>query len=121
MSDFSIPAAKNTPAIQFRSQTGTLSFKGKSFPENARKYFDEVGAYFRSYNFASDFYTDLDLDYMSSSSVICILDLIKRLKKQAPGTTFHVRFYYDENDDDMQAVGENYSKILGKEFTLIPK
>jgi len=121
MSDFSIPAAKNTPAIQFRSQTGTLSFKGKSFPENARKYFEEVGAYFRSYNFASDFYTELDLDYMSSASVICILDLLKRLKSEAPQTRFHVKFYYDTGDDDMLAVGENYGKILGQDFILQPR
>lgn len=121
MSDFSIPAGKNTPLVQFAAQSATLSFKGKSFPENARKYFDEVGTHFKSYRFSEDFHTVIDLDYMSSSSVICILDLIKRLKKQAPTTAFHVKFFYDKHDDDMQAVGENYSKILGQGFTLVAK
>ena len=117
MTDFSITASKNTPLIRF--QKGTLSIKGKSFPENARKFFDEVGLQFKSYTFPPDFYTDLD--YMSSSSVICILDLIKRLKAEAPQTRFHVKFLYDPNDDDMQAVGENYNKILGSHFTLQPR
>lgn len=119
MTNFSIPAGKNTPLIQF--QKGTLSFKGKAFPENARKFFDEVAAQFKAYPFPTDFYTELDLDYMSSAAVICILDLLKRLKNDAPQTRFHVKFYYDTGDDDMLAVGENYSKILGQDFTLMPR
>lgn len=116
MTDFSISASKNTPHIRF--QKGTLLIKGKSFPENARKFFEEVGQQFKSYSFPEDFYTELDLDYMSSASVICILDLIKRLRAESPKTRFHVKFFYDRNDDDMQAVGENYNKILGSYFTM---
>lgn len=119
MNDFSIPAGKNTPLVQL--QSGSLSLKGKSFPENARKFYDDLAIRFKTYPFGTNFSTEIDLDYMSSSSVICILDLLKRLKGEAPKTDFSVTFIYDAGDEDMQAVGENYSKILDGHFTLVPR
>lgn len=119
MTEFSIKAGKNTPHVNF--QSGTLLFKGKSFPENARKFFENIGEQLKAYSFGPEFRAEIDLDYMSSSSVICILDLLKRLKKEYPSTRFHVRFLYDAGDEDMQAVGENYARILEGDFSLVAR
>lgn len=121
MTDFSIPEGKNTPRVTFLANQEKLSLKGKSFPENARKFYDDLGTTFKPHTFSGKFSVEIDLDYMSSSSVICVLDLIKRLKTQSPSTKFSVSFFHDEGDDDMMAVGENYQKILGEGVTLIKK
>jgi len=121
MFDFTIPEGKNTPHIQFYAKDHCLELVGKSYPENARKFYDEIMLHFKAHLFGSNFKIKIDLDYISSSSVISVLELIKKLKNQAGSTHFVVDFYYDEGDDDMLAIGENYKKISGLEFNFIER
>ncbi len=121
MIDFTIPEGKNTPNVSFNAKTNVLSIVGKSYPENARKFYDEVLLNLKAHLFPATFNIELDFDYVSSSSVISLLELLKKLKNIAPTTVFGVKFTYEKGDDDMLAVGENYEKITGFRFEYIVK
>lgn len=121
MIDFTIPEGKNTPIVSFDAKTSFLVISGKSYPENARKFYDEVLFNLKAHLFPVDFNIEMDFDYISSSSVISILEMLKKLKNLSPDTNFNVCFIYENGDDDMLGVGENYEKITGFKFKYISK
>src|SRR5688572_19135064 len=101
MIDFTIPEGKNTPNVTFNSKSNTLVICGKSYPENARKFYDEVLLNLKAHLFPPIFNIEMDFDYVSSSSVISMLELLKKLKNLAPGTDFNIKFIFEKGDDDM--------------------
>lgn len=121
MIDFTIPEGKNTPIVSFDAKTNVLVISGKSYPENARKFYDEVLLNLKAHLFPTVFTIQMDFDYVSSSSVISILEMLKKLKSLSPDTNFGIRFIYESGDDDMLSVGENYEKITGFKFEYISK
>ncbi len=121
MIDFAIPAGKNTPQVDFVSKQNKLLLKGKSYPENSKKFFEDLFIHFKAHLFDKNFEIIIDLDYISSSSVISILEFLKRLRATAQSTQFIVNFYYDDGDDDMLGIGENYKKITGMEFSFLSR
>ena len=121
MIDFTIPEGKNTPNVTFNAKTNLLVLKGKSYPENARKFYDEVLLNLKAHLFPEIFSMEMDFDYVSSSSVISILELLKKFRNISPTTVFNVKFIYEKGDDDMLSVGENYKKITGMNFSFVEK
>lgn len=121
MLDFTIPEGKNTPNVHFSSKEHKLTISGKSYPENARKFYDEIGLNLKNHFYSNSFSIVLDFDYISSASVICVLELLKRLYNYAPSTKFNIAFIYEEGDDDMLAIGENYQRILNIDFNFSTK
>lgn len=120
MGDFIISEGKNTPTVKFTAQSCTLAITGKSYPENARKFYDDV--YKRiDLTGVKEFTVVMDFDYVSSSSVICVLEMLKKLKGNYAAANFVIRFFYESGDDDMLAVGENYEKITGLKFDYLVK
>jgi hypothetical protein len=58
-------------------------------------------------------------EYFNTSSSKCILDIFKRLGVLPKnGKKIEVTWYYEEDDEDMQEAGEDYSDILGLPFTI---
>lgn len=65
----------------------------------------------------ADFY----FEYFNTSSAKCIFDLFKVLKDyQRKGCNVIVNWHYDEEDEDMREIGEDYEALLGIEFSFVP-
>jgi hypothetical protein len=121
MIDFTIKEGKNTPEVRFYNSANKLVIKGKSFPENAKRFYDDVLLNFKAHSFSKEFLIELDFEYLSSSSVISVLEILKRFKAMAPETKFTVEFYCEESDDDMRSIAENYRKITNMNFVMLNK
>src|SRR5689334_6731217 len=119
MLDFSIPPGKNTPEVILDSKTSSLVLKGKSYPENSKNFYDEIILHFKAYPFSDTFTVTLDFDYISSSSVFSVLEFLKKLREFASKTTIKVLFFYDEVDDDMREIGNNYRKLTGLQIDML--
>lgn len=119
MFDFSIPPGKNTPEVIFENKTSSLLLRGKSYPENSKNFYDEIILHFKGYPFSDTFNITLDFDYISSSSVFSVLEFLKKLREFAPKTTIRVLFFYDEVDDDMREIGNNYKKLTGLNIEML--
>ena len=122
MSTININKTKNTPAINGSIESGkaVISVVGNSFPENAKKFYADVidwiksnGESFNSIEFNSDFH------YMASSSLICFLDVLRTAVQVAGEENCKLNWKYEEDDDDILKIGQNFSKILTIEIDLI--
>lgn len=119
MYDFTIPPGKNTPEVIFDSKESSLVLRGKSYPENSKNFYDEIILHFKEYAFPTSFTVTLDFDYISSSSVFSVLEFLKKMREFAPKTTMKVLFFYDEVDDDMREIGNNYKKLTGLPIDML--
>lgn len=123
MNKLIIQEDKNTPNVILDPENFNFRFFGKSFPENSKKFYQPVIEWLEKYapppgsliEFNFYFY------YLSSSSVIAVLEILKRLGKwRENGITLKINWSYDEDDEEIRRIGEDYMKIVEFPFNFVP-
>lgn len=119
MSDFNIKATKNTPAVTYTAGNGRIALVGVSYPEDARSFYESLTQRISDLEKPRRLHFVFDLQYVSSSSVACTLQMLKDLKARFTNCVFSIDFLHDEGDDDMASIGENYESLSGINVRLI--
>jgi hypothetical protein len=113
----------NSPKVIFDPSKKRYEISGKSFPENSRTFYQPVFEWLAELdNTSTDEKIQISMmfDYISSSSVITIKQLLTRIKALADkGISIQVLWYYDAGDQDIKETGEEYQKLLGIEMQFI--
>lgn len=117
MSKYISDHGKNTPEIRFDLAAKVFHIKGKSFPENAKKHYSDFTAWLKINKIPAGSLIELDFEYISSSSVIAVLELLREIEKHE--RDIQVKWYYEDGDDDMRSVGVNYQKLCSLNFEFI--
>ncbi|MBG16600.1 MAG: nuclear pore complex subunit [Crocinitomicaceae bacterium] len=119
MEDLSLEGTAKTPTVDFKS-AGELLIKGRSIPENSIEFYkpliDWIAAY--SDNPKENTLVNIQLEYFNTSSSKCILDVFKKLESISDSTV-SVKWYYEEDDEDMLEAGEDYEAIIDLSFEMI--
>lgn len=125
MASLQIPATDRSPAVSFDFADHHLKISGESYPE-------DVGAFYHPVFEALDGYLadlgdgscrfDFELIYFNSSSAKAIMMLLEKLDAAAAaGASISVHWYYDDEDETMQELGEEFGEDLEHaEFHLEP-
>ena len=108
---------KSTPKIDFNTITLEFSIDGKCYPENAKIFFSPITNWCENWNYAGESQLKINfyLDYISSSSVLSILNLLKLLNNKSNGN-ISILWKYDDDDDEMLSAGQDFSKLVGIPF-----
>lgn len=122
MSTLNLNKTKNTPAVHasLNDEQAVVNIVGNSFPENAKKFYAELILWLKENE--SKFATiefHCDFHYMASSSLICFLDVLRTTCRMVGDDNCVVNWKYEEDDDDILKIGQNFSKILNIELNLI--
>lgn len=119
MEDIKIEGTPKTPTVEFKHSDGTLLIKGRSIPENSIEFYkpliDWIGAYAQSPQ--ENTLVSIKLEYFNTSSSKCILDVFKKL--ESVGSNVLIKWYYEEDDEDMLEAGEDYDAIINLPFNMI--
>lgn len=118
-----IAASEETPGINFDQENNKFLIFGKSFPEEARRFFDPIFYWLMEYvkepNEETKF--EIRLEYFNSATSTMLLELLYILEKiiaeQQKNVT--IIWNYLKDDDDMLEVGEEYSEIISIPFEFI--
>tara|TARA_B100000683_G_C12378446_1_gene510229 strand:- start:561 stop:944 length:384 start_codon:yes stop_codon:yes gene_type:complete len=121
MENLTIEPSVKTPKVDFQTATGILEVEGRSIPENStefyRQIFDWLDAYVESPSGNTVF--NFKLEYFNTSSSKCILDVLRKLEKiHKNGKSVVVKWFYEEDDEDMMEAGENYQRIVSVPIEL---
>lgn len=119
MQGLHIEATKSTPEVTLDLETNRLVLEGRSLPENTRQFYEQVKACLNSYNPAegSAITIDVKFTYVSSSSLIALLSLIKQMRLHTErGCTLKVNWYYEKYDDDLLTIGEDIQHLSSVDF-----
>jgi hypothetical protein len=114
----------NSPKVLFDPSKKRYEISGKSFPENSKTFYEPVFEWISELTVADADKMQLSLmfDYISSSSVITIKQLLARVKIICDkGADIQVMWHYDAADPDIRDIGEEYKKLVGIDITLVER
>jgi hypothetical protein len=122
MKTFTMNAKEYTPAVLLDANKGIIEIAGKSFPEDAVRFYKPLFKWIDEYLLIPNSNTKLNLKftYYNTSSAKKILELIKKVSLlQNSGNKLEIFWYYDEGDEDMLNAGYDYSSVVEIPFKFV--
>jgi hypothetical protein len=116
MQNLKIAATDRSPEVDFDFENNRLKLKGESYPEDVAAFygplFEVLDEYLAGVRDGSCLF-DFELIYFNSSSAKAIMSVLEKLDKTAAaGATVTISWYYDEEDDTMKELGEEFGEDL---------
>jgi hypothetical protein len=110
--------SKMLPNITFNG--GILQIRGRSIPDDALLFYEplmeEVNEYVKKP--LNETIARVDVDYVSTDSSKILLEIMKVLNTTP---NFSLEWMYDDDDEDIQELGEFYQDILKINVKFLPK
>lgn len=122
MDVISIKGTQETPEVLLDSSKGVFELSGKSLPEDVKEFYNPILKWFDEYSKSPNKQTILKIkmDYFNTASSKMILELFEVVQKvHASGNETIIEWYYQEDDEDMQDAGQDYSDLIEIPFKLI--
>lgn len=117
-----IQATVKTPEVLFDPTNNVFEIKGKSIPDNAEEFYNAILFWFDDYvaNPNDETVLKIDLEYFNISSSKRLLFLLYKLNELADTENrVKVQWYYNEADEDMFEVGQDYAFMVKVPFDFI--
>jgi hypothetical protein len=115
MESLYIEATATTPKIDFNIQSGVFSIEGKAIDNDAENFFKPVLAWLSEYVETPHQKTEVvvKLDYFNISSSKRILFMFYKLNElHDRGNDVAVKWHYQEDEDDMFEVGQDFAFMV---------
>ena len=124
MEKISIKATSKTPQVEFNPDSGVLEITGRSIPENSVDFYKPILEWLDDYTkIAKDNKQTVfkfQLEYFNTSSSKCILDIFRKLEKlYTDNVNIVIKWYYEEDDEDMYESGEDFKEIMDIPVELV--
>lgn len=122
MENLHIKGTIKSPTLDFNYEKGVLDISGRSHPEHAISVYESALQWLDDYAKAPKTETtvSVSLEYFNTSSSKVIFDIFRRLEKiHASGSKIKVKWYYEEDDDDLREEGEMFSELVKIPIELI--
>jgi len=117
-----IPPTLDTPRVEFSPKEGVLIIEGKSFPPDVASFYHKVTLWLEEYvqNPAKETLLSLKLDYFNTASSKIILDILYKFEAMHhKGYNVRIKWYFPDDDEDMQETGNEYAEIVDIPFEQI--
>ena len=117
-----IQSTIKTPEILFDPTNQVFEIKGKSIPDDAEEFYSSILIWFDDYvaNPCDNTTLKIDLEYFNISSSKRLLFLLYKLNElKAKNKAVRVQWLYNEEDEDMFEVGQDYAFMVKVPFDFI--
>ncbi|MEO0820105.1 MAG: DUF1987 domain-containing protein [Pseudomonadota bacterium] len=116
MEKLEIKGTDRTPEVTFDFAANHLKISGESYPEDVTAFYspvmDALDTYLAGVGDGPCRF-EFSLIYFNSSSAKAIMTLMEKLDEAAEdGASIDVYWYYDEEDDTMEELGEEFGEDL---------
>lgn len=112
-----------TPKISFDINKGFFEISGRSIPENSIEFYKPVLEWLDGYisNPAKrETSFDVKLEYFNTSSSKCLVEIFRKLERlKREGVDVSIKWYYEEEDEDMQESGEDFREIIKLPISMV--
>lgn len=117
-----IQATMDSPYVNLDKDNNVFELKGKSLPENVNLFYQPIidwfSEYFKDPN--SETIINFKLDYLNTASSKALLSLFLVVEEAVKiGINVKIKWYYEEDDEDMKDIGDEYSDIIQIPFEII--
>lgn len=114
-----INPTKNTPYVNLDIKKGLIEFKGVSSPSNSIAFYDKIFKVLNLYRKSSNKELEVNMAFthFNTSSSKCLFDILKAIKVlEKSGKDVTINWFYEQFDEDMREVGEDYSDVINMPF-----
>jgi len=116
MDNIDIEATERSPVVSFDFKNHVLKISGESYPEDVTEFYNPLFEALDSYLAElgdGACRVEIELIYFNSSSAKAIMTLMDKLEEAAgKGTSIDVYWRFDEEDDTMAELGEEFGEEL---------
>jgi hypothetical protein len=116
MEHIKIEATDRSPEIDFNFDANVFTIRGESYPEDVTAFYGEIIDNLESHLEGLEGGTvefNFELIYFNSSTAKVLMGLFDTLEETAEGAVdVVVNWYYDEEDDTMEELGEEFAEDL---------
>ncbi len=117
-----IKETEDTPKIIFDPDNNKFEISGRSMPEDVANFYSPLlnwlDEYAESPNEKS--VISFKLEYFNTASSKALLDILMKLEEiYENGNDVLIKWFYPDDDEDMQEAGEEYSEIVDIPFEKI--
>ena len=123
MDPLKIDATEETPLIVLDPENNHFEFSGKSFPEDVAEFYNPVLEWLQAYseNPNEETVVDCKFEYFNTASSKVILDIMLKFEEMHENDhVIRVNWHFNEDDEDMEEAGEEYSDMIDVPFEFFP-
>lgn len=119
MQPLNVAATEQTPKVTFNKSAGVFEISGRSLPEDARAFYKPVLGWLHEYAASPNAETALSfkLEYINTSSSKVVLELLGILQRINGAK---VIWCFQDEDEDMEETGEEFSELVSVPFEFKP-
>ncbi len=117
-----IEGQEDTPKIIFDPENDIFEVSGRSLPEDATLFYEPILEWLKEYAKTPIEKTEMHvkLNYFNTASSKLLLDLLMILEEmEEDNKECLIKWFYEEEDEDMEEAGEEYSELVEVPFELI--
>jgi SiaC family regulatory phosphoprotein len=119
MIKINLEGTEDTPKIILDPENKIYEISGRSLPEDCAQFYKPILDWLDAYNGTGKMDFEIKLDYFNTASSKLILDILNRIEKlKDKGHDVKISWYHQEDDEDMQEAGEEFSELVEVEFEI---
>ncbi len=116
-----IKGTEDTPNVILDAENNIIEFSGRSLPEDVVTFYAPVLQWIEEYAKSPNPKTEVifRLEYFNTASSKILLDILLKFEDiMNDGNEIVVQWYFQEDDEDMEEAGEEYSEIVDIPFEM---
>jgi len=117
-----IKGTDDTPTIILDKDNGIFEISGRSLPEDVTTFYEPVLSWLDEYQEEPNEKTvfAFKLVYFNTASSKLILDILMKLEEMHEnGNQVLIKWFFPEDDEDMEEAGEEYADIVDVPFEQV--
>ena len=119
MEIINLEGTEDTPKIILDKTNKIFEISGRSLPEDSSEFYQPIIDWLVEYakDPLPETIFDFKLEYFNTASSKLILDLLTELEDI---DNTKIKWYFYEDDEDMEEAGDEFSELVELDFELIP-
>ena len=117
-----IEGTEDSPQITLDLNANILEISGRSLPEDVNTFYEPILSWIEEYskNPLPSTTFNFKLTYFNTASSKVILDILTEFEEMIEeGHKVLVRWYFPDEDEDMQEAGEEYADMVDVPFEMV--
>jgi hypothetical protein len=110
MENLFIEGSDSLPTVEF-NVNGLLKLTGRALPENAHNFFNPLITWVKEFSI-DKLKIEINLEYFNTAVSKQLYDWLKAVESNSNYKDIHLKWFYEEGDDEILEAGEIYEDLL---------
>ena len=122
METIKIQGTDDTPGIIFDVENNVFQISGRSMPEDVTAFYEPLLDWLDDFSEIAKgkIVFEFKLEYFNTASSKLLLDVLMKLEDMfEEGKEISVKWYFPDDDEDMEEAGEEYADIVDVPIELV--